>query len=196
MRMLRNSSRHGGSGATWAPLIFACVGIVVGIDAHTWPACGMRVPLRQDRVGDDFCGFGAGLRSAIAILLHRVADAPQAIDAGLARQIVSGAAALGRPVVAHDADGQDFGLSKIRKLLTQVHQRQLDLGVGVEIAERRNRHGIGDIEMPARRRQFWAGGGEVGHVTQPTGLAEGHDAGMGDQRLPAGDIDDDVGGGA
>ena len=89
------------------------------------------------------------MRAAIAILLHRVADAPQALDAGLARQIVSGAAALGRPVVAHDADREDFGLAKIRELFAQVRQRQLDFGVGIEISERRDRHSIGDIEMPA-----------------------------------------------
>src|SRR5689334_11763152 len=112
--MLRNSSRHDGSAAACAPLILACVGIAVGMRSgparlrHAWP-------LRQDRVGDDFCGFGAGLRAAIAVLLDGVADTPQAADAGLARQIISGAAALGRPVVAHDADREDFGLRKVRE---------------------------------------------------------------------------------
>src|SRR5258708_21971945 len=49
--------------------------------------------------------------------------------------------------------------------------------------------------MPARRRELGAGCREVRHVAQPPRLAEGDDAGMGNQRLLAGDIDDDVGGG-
>jgi len=101
--------------------------------------------LGKDRVGDNFRGFGAGLRSAIAVFLHRVADAPQALDAGLSWQVVTGAAALRRPIVPHHADRKDFCLIEIRKLLAQIGQRQVDLRIPVEISERRDGHRIGDI---------------------------------------------------
>jgi hypothetical protein len=48
--------------------------------------------------------------------------------------------------------------------------------------------------MPARRCELRTGRREVRHVAEPAGLSERHDAGMGDERLLAGDIDDDIGG--
>jgi len=115
---------------------------------------------------------------------------------GFSRQIVTGAAPLRRPIVPHHADRQDFGLIEVRKLLAQIGKRQFDLRIRVEIPERRDRHRVGDIEMPTWRRELGAGGCQVGHVAEPVSLSESHDAGMGDQRRLAGDIDHDVGGGA
>src|SRR5258707_4241574 len=110
------------------------------------------LPLRENCVGDDFCGLGAGLRSAIAVLLYRVADAPQAFDARFSRQIVTGAATFSSPIVPHHADRKDLGLIEVWKLLSQIGDCPFDFGVRVEIAKRRDRDRIGDIEMPAPRR--------------------------------------------
>src|SRR6266404_2058038 len=195
MRILRNSSRHGRSAAiTSSRLMSACIEIAIACGPVVSNTAGERngLSLGKDRVGDNFPGLSAGLRSAIAVLLYRVADAPQAFDARFSRQIVTGAATLRWPIVPHHADRKDLGLIEVWKLLAQIGERQFDFGVRVEIAKRRDRYRIGDIEMPARRREFGAGSREVRHIAEPARLSERHDPWMGDQRFPASDVDDDV----
>jgi len=86
-----------------------------------------------------------------------VADAPQASMPVSRGKIVTGAAPLRRPIIPHHADRQDFGLIEVRKLLAQIGKRQFDLRTRIEITERRDRHRVGDIEMPAWRRELGAG---------------------------------------
>src|SRR2546421_1003031 len=119
MRILRNSSRHGRASAVTLPLMSTCIVIAIACGPVVSNAASARhgLSLCKDRVGHYLRGLGAGLCSAVAVLLHRVADAPQAFDARFSRQIVTGAAALRRPVVPHYADRQNFRLIEIRKLL-------------------------------------------------------------------------------
>ena len=138
----------------------------------------------EDRIADDLGGLGAGLGAAIAILLDRVADAPQAPRCrfrAAGRNRRSCVAPASRP--ASPGSTGFLVWSKLANCSRRSSSAERDLGIRVEIAERRHRHGIGDIEVPVGRSQLRTGRGEIGHVAEPARLAEGDDAGMIDQRL-------------
>src|SRR5690242_10460323 len=112
MRTLPNSSRQA-CAACVAPLpVSACADSVIA----KLSTSQRHAPPFENRIGDEFRGFGAGLRAAIAVLLDGIADTPQPLDSGLARQVIAGAASLCRPIVAHHADGEDLCPIKVRKL--------------------------------------------------------------------------------
>src|SRR6185437_2541019 len=109
-------------------------------------------------------GEGAGLGSAVAIVFHGVADVPEIGERRILRQIEAGAGALRRPLAAHDPHRQHFRVNEAGEQRTQIGERGLDLCLLVEIAERRLRHGVGDILAPTWRGEFGTGRREFAHV--------------------------------
>src|ERR687897_3952171 len=114
--------------------------------ARRRPSCGHPVAL-QHLLDNELRRFGARLDTTVRIRRDPVADVPKILDWRLAGELGARDRALRRPLAPHHPDGEDpRPLVESLELVAEVGERLLDLGLLIELADRRLRHAVRDVK--------------------------------------------------